>query len=101
MIRANDICSLSDFRQNAKAHLDRLAESGGAEVLTVNGQAKGVVMSPDTYDELIEMARQAVITAKIKQGLDDVKAGRVQDAREAMHALAKKHDLRLDNDQRR
>lgn len=96
MIRASDVCSLSDFRQNAKAHLDRLAESGSAQVLTVNGQAKGVVMSPEAYDELVEMARQAVITAKLKQGLEDVAAGRVLDAREAMHMLANKHGLKLE-----
>ena len=29
MIRAGDIRKLSDFRANATAHLDRLAETGG------------------------------------------------------------------------
>ena len=32
----------------------------------------------------------------IDSGLDDLKAGRTVDAREAMHQLAKKHGLKLD-----
>ena len=34
MIRTSDIRKLSEFRQNATAHLDRLAKSGGVEILT-------------------------------------------------------------------
>jgi hypothetical protein len=45
MIRTDGIRSLTEFRQNASAHLNRLAAEGTVEVLTVNGQAKGVVMS--------------------------------------------------------
>ena len=52
MIRTGNIRKLSDFRQHATSHLDRLAETGGIEVLTVNGEAKGVVMAPRVFDEL-------------------------------------------------
>ncbi len=95
MFRSEDIRKLSDFRQNATAHLALLAESGGIEVLTINGEAKGVVMSPRTFDHLAEQAYQAEITAKIKRGMADIEAGRVQNAHEAMHKLADKHDLKL------
>jgi PHD/YefM family antitoxin component YafN of YafNO toxin-antitoxin module len=95
MIRTGDIRKLSDFRQNATAHLDRLAEKGGVEVLTVNGEAKGVVMSPEVYDELAEKAAMFDNLAAINRGLDDIRAGRVQDAREAMRGIAAEMGIRL------
>lgn len=95
MIRTDNIHSLTDFRQNAKDHLDRLAESGGVEVLTVNGEAKGVVMSPQAFDELAEKAHQAEITAKIKRGMEEIEAGHGIEARQGMRDLADKHGLTI------
>lgn len=95
MIRTSDIRKLSDFRQNATAHLDRLAETGGVEVLTVNGEAKGVVMSPKVYDELAEKAAMFDNLAAIERSLDDIRGGRVQDAREAMRNIAAEAGIRL------
>lgn len=96
MIRSEDIRSLSDFRQHATAHLDRLAETGRVEVLTVNGQAKGVVMSPKTFDELAEKAAQAESLAMIDRSMIDVKAGRTHDARQAVRKVAEDLGLKLD-----
>lgn len=95
MIRTSDIRKLSDFRQNATAHLDRLAETGGVEVLTVNGEAKGVVMSPKVYDELAEKAAMFDNLVAIERSLDDIRGGRVQDAREAMRNIAAEAGIRL------
>ncbi len=88
MIRTSDIRKLSDFRQNATAHLDRLAQTGGIGILTVNGQPKGVVMAPRVFDEMADRIEQLVTTASIKRGLDDVAAGRTRPAREAIQKLA-------------
>lgn len=88
MIRTENIRSLSEFRQHATAHLDRLAESGGAEVLTVNGEAKGVVMSPAAFDRLAELARQAEVTAMLRQSKADFAAGRSVPHPEGLNALA-------------
>ncbi|MEX0777338.1 MAG: hypothetical protein WD042_16665 [Phycisphaeraceae bacterium] len=95
MIRTDDIRSLTEFRQHARKHLDRLAKSRGVEVLTVNGQARGVVMAPQTFDELAEKAMQAEITARIKCGMSDVAAGRVRDSYQARQLIADKHGLKL------
>jgi len=96
MIRTENIVSLSEFRQNATAHLDRLAESGAIEVLTVNGQAKGVVMSPKAFDELAAWADRARIAEAIRAGLEDVRAGRVKDSKTAMRDIAAATGLRFD-----
>lgn len=96
MLRTDDIRSLSDFRQHATAHLDRLAENGGVEVLTVNGQAKGVVMSPQTFDKLADAAALSESLALLDRSMKDVESGRGKDFREAIRGIADKLGLKLD-----
>jgi len=75
VIRTDNIRSLTDFRTNAKAHLERLAKTKEHEVLTVNGEAKGVVLSPESYDELVAEAEYARNLKAIRRGMDAVKNG--------------------------
>ena len=96
MIRTSNIRKLSDFRQNATAHLDRLAKSGGVEVLTVNGEAKGVVMAPHVFDEIADRIERLETTASIRRGLADVAAGRTRPARKAIKGLAGELGLKID-----
>jgi PHD/YefM family antitoxin component YafN of YafNO toxin-antitoxin module len=100
LISTSDIRKLSDFRQNATAHLDRLAESGGVEILTVNGEAKGVVMSPKVFDEINERIERLETTASVRRGLADVAAGRMWPARKAIKALAAELGLKLESKRR-
>lgn len=72
MIRTDDIRKLSDFRQNAKAHLDRLAETGRIEVLTVNGEARAVVMSPRVFDEMAARIERLEATASARTGTTEM-----------------------------
>jgi PHD/YefM family antitoxin component YafN of YafNO toxin-antitoxin module len=97
LIRTSDIHKLSDFRQNATAHLDRLAESGKIEVLTVNGEAKGVVMAPRVFDEIADRIERLETAASIQRGVADVAAGRTRPARDAIKGLAKELGLDLDS----
>lgn len=96
MIRTNDIRKLSDFRQNATAHLDRLAQDGTAEVLTINGEAKGVVMAPATFDELASKAALIDSLTMIDRGMQDVKAGKGEDFRQAIRSIADQLGLQLE-----
>lgn len=76
MIRARDIHSLTEFRKNATAHLDRIAETRSAEVLTVNGKARGVVLAPEVFDELVEKAVLLESLEAVDRGMEDAQAGR-------------------------
>jgi len=96
LIRTSNIRKLSDFRQNATAHLDRLAKSGAVEILTVNGEAKGVVMAPRVFDEMADRIEQLETTASVSRGLADVAAGRTRPARKAIKALATELGLKVD-----
>ena len=75
MINTGNIRSLTDFRKNAKEHLARLAATDEPEVLTVNGEAKGVVLSPASYDRLVADAEYARNLKAVRQGLEAVKNG--------------------------
>lgn len=85
MHHAQDTYSLTDFKQNAKEHLDRLRETGRAEILTVNGKAEAVVMAPDAYDRLVDAAMSEV-RAKIAVGLEQARAGQLIDGDQALAA---------------
>lgn len=98
MIRARNIRKLSDFRQNATAHLDRLAQTGAVEVLTVNGEAKGIVMAPHVFDEMADRIERLETAISVRRGLEDVAAGRTRPARQAIEGLAAELGLKLDQD---
>lgn len=83
MHQAQDIFSLTDFKQNTKEHLERLHGSGRPEVLTVNGKAEAVVMTPATYDRLITLALGDA-RAKIATGLEQARAGQLIDGEQAL-----------------
>jgi predicted transcriptional regulator len=97
MIRTGDIRKLSDLWANAKAHLDRLAETGAIEVLTVNGEAKGVIMAPRVFDEMAARIEALEVTASVKRGLVDAAAGRTRPARGAIEKLSSELGLDLDS----
>ena len=90
MIRTDTINSLSEFRQNAAAHLKRLAESGGAEVLTVNGKAQGVVLSPKTFDRLIEDAELVQSIRLIQESEQAIAEGKVSPIQDAVQRVRNK-----------
>src|SRR2546423_12602748 len=71
---AQDIVPISDLKAKAADWLRRVAETGAPVVVTQNGKAAGVLLSPDAYDQLLERAR---FIAAVEEGLADADAGRV------------------------
>jgi prevent-host-death family protein len=83
MHHTQDIYSLTDFKKNAQQYLDRLEQTGRAEVITVNGKAKAVVMTPQAYDRLVDAAMSDV-KAKLAVGLDQARDGQLLDGDQAL-----------------
>lgn len=71
---AEDIVPLSDFKARASELLKRLAETGAPMVITQNGRAAGVLLSPAEFDALTERVRFLMAVA---EGLEDVRSGNV------------------------
>jgi prevent-host-death family protein len=87
---ANDIRSLSDFKRNTVELLNRLRETGGPLVLTVNGKAELVVQDAAAYQTLLD--RVETIEG-IQRGLADVKTGRTRPAKKVFDRLRRKHGI--------
>ncbi len=71
---ADNIIPVSEFKAKAAEWLRRLAENGEAMVITQNGKAAGVILSPAVFDQLTERAR---FMQAIEEGIQDVDAGRI------------------------
>jgi prevent-host-death family protein len=92
-----DIQSLTTFRRKSRDFLKQLRKSKRPVVLTVKGKAAAVVQDAEAYQRLLDIAAHADAEEGIRQGLEDVKKGKVRSAREffeefeAMHGLHNRH----------
>lgn len=71
---SQDIVPVSDFKAQAADWLKRAADTGQPVVITQNGKAAGVLVSPREFDRLCE---RAGLLEAIDAGLADESAGRV------------------------
>jgi PHD/YefM family antitoxin component YafN of YafNO toxin-antitoxin module len=89
MISTQHTQSLTDFRQKATETLDRLNQTGEAEILTVNGEARAVLLSPVAYDELTRethLARDAAVIRQAIAEMDHVKGRKAGEFFESLRA---------------
>jgi prevent-host-death family protein len=87
MLATKNTQSLTDFRQKATETLDRINRTGMAEILTVNGEARAVLMSPAAYDELAREAELARDVAVIRRAAREIEEGKGQEAGEFFGGL--------------
>jgi len=80
MLASQNTQSLTDFRQKATETLDRLNRTGEAEILTVNGQARAVLLSPAAYDELAREAQLTRDVTAIRRAIQEIGEGKGQEA---------------------
>ena len=67
------IVPMSEFKAKAAEWLGRIAKTDEPVVITQNGRAAGVLLSPRAYDLLLERSR---FVAAVECGLADEGAGR-------------------------
>jgi prevent-host-death family protein len=66
--------TISDFTAQSSEWLRHVGESGQPLVITQNGKAAGVLLSPQAFGELMVRAH---FVAAVEEGLADTEAGRV------------------------
>jgi len=71
---SQNIISLSDFKNKASKMLHEIQSSRRPLVITQNGKAAAVLISPSDFDFLTEQAR---FVEAVQRGLEDVQNGRV------------------------
>jgi prevent-host-death family protein len=86
--------TLTNFKRDTARFLKQLRETQGPVVLTINGKAELVVQDAASYQALIERVERLEAVAAVKEGLEDVAAGRTRPAREALEELARKHKIK-------
>ena len=89
-----DIQSLTTFRRQSGDFMKPLKKSKRPVVLTVNGKAAAVVQDAEAYQRLLDIAASADEDEAIRQGLEDVKAGRTRPAREFFAEFEARHGIR-------
>ena len=70
---AEDIISVSEFRKKTAAYLEEIRLKKRLIVLTQNGHSAGVVLSPESFEE-VQYERD--LFAAIAQGEQEIKRGR-------------------------
>jgi prevent-host-death family protein len=88
-----DIQAMTTFRRNPGKFVKLLKKTKRPLVLTVNGKAEAVVQDAEAYQRLLDIAAQADVSEGIRQGMDDVKKGRVRPAREALEMFRRIHAI--------
>jgi prevent-host-death family protein len=88
-----DIQAMTTFRRNPGKFMKQLKKTKRPMVLTINGKAEAVVQDAEAYQRLLDIAAQADIVEGIRQGLEDVKKGRVRPAHEALEKFRRDHDI--------
>jgi len=88
-----DIQSLTTFRRRSGDFMRQLKKTRRPVVLIVKGKAAAVVQDAEAYQRLLDIAARADAKEGIRQGLEDVKQGRVQAAREFFADFEAKHGL--------
>jgi prevent-host-death family protein len=88
---AQDIVPVSAFKAQAAEWLKRIADTGQPLVITQNGKAAGVLLSPAQFDQLSERAR---FLAAVDEGLADSEAGRVHSHASVVAEIKKRRQAR-------
>jgi prevent-host-death family protein len=89
-----DIQSLTTFRRRSGDFMKQIKKSKRPVVLTVNGKVAAVVQDAEAYQRLLDIAATADAAEGIRQGLEDVRKGRVRPAREFFKEFEAKYGLR-------
>jgi prevent-host-death family protein len=90
MLATENTQSLSDFRQKAGETLDRLNETGEAQILTVNGEARAVLLSPAAYDEMAREAQLSRDVLMMRRAMQEHDAGKGRPTEEFFDELRAK-----------
>jgi PHD/YefM family antitoxin component YafN of YafNO toxin-antitoxin module len=88
-----DTDSLTNFKRNTTAYVEQLRKTGQPLVLTINGKAQLVVQDAGSYQRLLELVDRLEAIEDIRQGLDEMKAGKGRPADEVFEEIRQKYKI--------
>jgi prevent-host-death family protein len=90
---SRDIHSLTDFKKKTSELISQLKETGEPVVLTINGKAELVVQDAAAYQRLRQMVEEARVLEGIRQGIEDMNAGRTMSLDQFKEHARTKHGI--------
>ena len=88
-----DIQAMTTFRNHSAEVMKHLKDTKRPVILTVNGKAAAVVQDAAAYQELCDLAAEARASEGIRQGLEDMSAGRTQAASDVFTQLRTEYGI--------
>lgn len=76
MHRLPEVCSVTEFRDNISEKIRKLRKSGRVTLLTHNGKAAAVVMSPEEFEAFDAEHERTEVVKIIEENRKDIDAGR-------------------------
>jgi prevent-host-death family protein len=83
---ANNIRTLTDFRNNMKKYINQLNKSKKPILLTQHGKSAAVLLHAEKYQE---MQDQIEFMSRVAKGLDDYKQNRIHSVPDVFEAIDK------------
>jgi prevent-host-death family protein len=91
-ISVHDVVAFSQARANF-SDLAEQVKAGAEKIITKNGESYVALIDSDRLDYYHRLERERIhllLADEVSKGLDDVAAGRVKDARQAIQGLKRK-----------
>ncbi len=66
-----DTVSLTDFARNTRKHVEELSEYGRPRILTQNGKAAAVVLSPEAFEKMAHDAEEYLLDLRLRDAIQD------------------------------
>jgi len=89
-MRTKDITSITQHRDHLRDHLNQVNATGRPMFITnKSGDTEAVVMSPKTYDNLMEQTELLRSLEMLDKSMAQVKAGKGKDLQKALRDIAK------------
>lgn len=99
MNRSKLTTNIIEHREHLDDHFKQVNETGEPLFVTVEGETTAVVLSPDAFEKLSAEAELARSRARVMQSIEDIKAGRVHPAKQAIEEIANEFGLTLERRQ--
>ncbi len=87
MDSTKDTQPLTTFRTHSADIMQHLKDTKRPVTLTVDGKPAAVLQDAEAYQHLLDLAAEASAAEGIRQGLDDLEAGRTRPAAEVLDEL--------------
>ena len=84
IILSEDVVPIGEFKAQTAQWIKKVNETGHPVMITQNGKAAGVMVSPKDYDEILEQQRLFIAVAK---GMNDVESGKTCTTEELLKSL--------------